>query len=130
MTDLDLTPMEKDLAAEMFNLGMNRAAYALSQMTAETVEVSIPEITISNFDTVANKFPQDDVSVVAQSIEGSFGGTALLIFSNEESFRIVEKIMGGSYSLETLHEISEDALKEVGNIILCPSSYKLEHSAA
>ena len=118
MTELDLTPLEKDLATEMFNLGMNRAAYALSHMTAGPIEISIPEINISNFETVAKQFPQGDVCVVAQSIEGAFDGTALLIFSDDESLHVVEQIMGGNISREIIHEISEDALKEVGNIVL------------
>jgi len=118
MTDLDLSPLEKDLATEMFNLGMNRAAYALSQLTSQTVEIDIPEINVSNFETVANRFPHGDVCVVLQPIEGALSGTALLIFGDDDSFRIVEQMLGTDFSRETLREMGEDALKEVGNILL------------
>jgi len=118
MTEHDLTALEKDFATEMFNVGMNRAAYALSQLTAEPVEIDIPTITISSFEDVAQRYPQGDVCVVAQPIKGTFDATALLIFSDKESFDVVEKILGSELSPETLHEIGEDALKEVGNIVL------------
>lgn len=118
MDDFELTPLEKDLATEMFSLGMNRAAYALSQLTSEPVEVEIPEINISSFDAVAEKFLQKDACIVSQSIEGSFSGTALLIFTDTESSRLVEKILDRGFSRETLSEMGEDTLKEVGNIVL------------
>ncbi|MBL1277952.1 MAG: chemotaxis protein CheC [Ectothiorhodospiraceae bacterium] len=113
--------LQKDLLAEAFNLGMGRAAASLSEMVHEEVLLSAPEIVFMNKADAAKELGRQssgDVSGVSQDFSGSFGGEAMLLFPIEKSLELVRLLLQDTVPLENLTEFEEEALNEIGNIIL------------
>jgi len=116
-----LTELQKDMLTETFNLGMGRAAAALSEMVQEEVLLSVPEIVLMNKTDAArelNKQCSGNVSGVSQDFSGPFHGEALLLFPIEKSLELVRLLLQDTVPLESLTEFEEEALNEIGNIIL------------
>jgi chemotaxis protein CheC len=55
---------------------------------------------------------------VHQIFQGDITGRALLIFPEEKSLDLVRSVVGGNLSLEELIELEQEALAEIGNVIL------------
>ncbi|MCJ8339489.1 MAG: chemotaxis protein CheC [Pseudomonadales bacterium] len=120
---LVLTDFQQDVISELFNIGMGSAAASLSQMVGETVGLSVPSVEYIGH-TMAVKRIQDivgsqEVTGVKESFKGSFWGDALLIFPEDRSRELVRALLKDQdLPLETITEMEQEALTEVGNIIL------------
>jgi chemotaxis protein CheC len=55
---------------------------------------------------------------VGQDFTGAFAGRALLIFPETNSLELVRAVLGKSISLKEVIDLQDEALAEVGNIIL------------
>jgi Chemotaxis protein CheC, inhibitor of MCP methylation len=55
---------------------------------------------------------------VEQLFTGSFSGRALLIFPETNSLELARAVLGSELSLEEIVDLEQDALAEIGNIIL------------
>jgi chemotaxis protein CheC len=58
------------------------------------------------------------VSAVRQRFSGVINAEAVLMFPAERGLRLVQMMMGGDLPLEQLAEMEQEALSEVGNILL------------
>ncbi len=124
---LTWTDVERDTITELLNLGMGKAAKALSELLHEEILLSIPQVEfVSRLD--ATKFmeklaPKELVSV-RQEFAGPFGGSAILLFSGDDSLELVRALLSGDIILEDLPDLEQEAVSEVGNIVLnaCLSS--------
>jgi chemotaxis protein CheC len=115
-----LNPLQYDTLCEAFNIGVGRAAAAMSQIVQETIDLSVPSVEFVTADYV---FPhsadgEPGVSGVSQRFQGNFPGVALLMFPQQQSLEIVRLMMQDNVPLEQLTELEQDALLEVGNILL------------
>ncbi len=116
-----LNEIQQDALTEVFNMGMGSAAASLSEMVGEEVELTVPEISFVNKEdairllTVQNS---GDVSGVSQGFSGPLGGVAMLMFPIDQSLEIVRLVLQDTVSLDRLTEFEEEALCEIGNIIL------------
>ena len=117
----DLTELQADILTEAFNLGMGSAAASLSEMVNSEIILSVPELIFLDKVTAAKKLhenAQSDLSGVSEEFTGPFSGTALLLFPAKQSLALVRLMMQDSVPLESLTEFEEEALNEIGNIIL------------
>jgi chemotaxis protein CheC len=115
------TADERGAAAELFNIGMGRAAASLSRMVGDEVELSIPHVEILTVETLLERLAQqgvDDVSLVVQRFEGMFTGEALLVFPYEQSLELVRVLLSEATALEHITELERDVLAEVGNVLI------------
>ena len=55
---------------------------------------------------------------IHQVFEGEITGRALLIFPDTKSLELVRAVIGGELPLEEIIELEQEALAEIGNIIL------------
>ncbi|MEW4983951.1 MAG: chemotaxis protein CheC [Cycloclasticus sp.] len=122
-----LDEIHLDALGELLNIGMGAAAAALSTMVQQEVLLTVPIIRIVPSSEVASQLddnPPNTVCGVKQSFSGEFSGDALLLFSEEKSLSLVRAVVGDSIPLEELSEMEEEAITEIGNIILnaCISS--------
>jgi len=121
MTAPILNEIQLDMLTEIFNIGIGQAAASLSEMIADNVELSVPLVKCLPLDEASLELAEmtaTTISAVSQSFEGEFSGSALLIFPQQDSLELVKAILGTNVSLEQLSDLEEDALLEVGNVIL------------
>jgi len=116
-----LTELQHDALVEIFNIGVGQAAAAMSRIVSEEVTMSVPEITFQRRAEVAHTLGAQEgrrVCAVAQQFSGAFNTEAFLMFPEEKSLEIVRLMVGQSLSLEELSEMEQEAMSEIGNIIL------------
>ena len=118
-----LTDFQQDVISELFNIGMGSAAASLSQMVGETVTLSVPSVEYLGQKMAVQRIQRivgsQRVTGVKESFKGSFWGDALLIFPESRSSELVRALLKDEdLPLETITEMEQEALTEVGNIIL------------
>lgn len=118
---VDLTDLERDALTELVNMGVGRAATHLSRMVSDQVLLSVPSVEIVSLDH-ATRFLTDrersGLVAVEQEFRGSFEGRALLIFPEANSLELARAVLGGDLTLAEIVDLEQDALAEIGNIIL------------
>ncbi len=116
-----LTELQHDALIEIFNMGVGNAARAMSGIVNEEVTMSVPTITFqSRTDaaiTLGNKESRN-ICGISQRYRGAFNTDAILMFPEEKSLEIVRLMVGESVSTEELTEMEQEAMSEIGNIIL------------
>jgi chemotaxis protein CheC len=118
---MDLNELQRDALGEIFNIGVGRAASSLSQIVNDTVLLSAPEVTLVRREDASkvllgSEFRQ--FSTVSQNFSGAFDAEAMLIFPESNALEIVRLMVGPHMSIEELSEFEQEAMCEVGNIIL------------
>ena len=116
-----LSELQHDALVEIFNIGVGHAAGAMSEIVGEEVTMSVPSISFLNRADAAallcNK-EQRRVCGVSQRYEGAFTTEAILMFPEEKSLDIVRLMVGDAIALTELSEMEQEAMSEIGNIIL------------
>lgn len=118
---IKLSELQQDMLTELFNLGMGNAASALSEMVSEEILLSIPKVSFMEKSELTNLLEADSgghISGVSQQFHGLILGQALLTFPTDKSLELVRLLLQDTVPLENLTEFEEEALTEVGNIIL------------
>jgi chemotaxis protein CheC len=118
---IKLTELQYDALVEIFNQGVGQAAAAMSRIVNEEVSMSVPTISFQSRADVARALGSTEgrrISAVAQQFQGAFSTEAFLMFPEEKSLEIVRLMVGQSVSLEELDEMEQEAMSEIGNIIL------------
>ena len=116
-----LNELELDALTEMVNIGVNTAAASLREMVGEQVHLSVPKVSlVSRTDAIAKLGANGVVNLVGvhQVFEGDITGRVLLIFPDTKSLELVRAVTGGELPLEEIIELEQEALAEIGNIIL------------
>ncbi len=124
---MQLTELHLDAIAELLNIGMGQATDSLSQILNEEVKLSVPSVQLLSRVSAANNIDNGKaipIVAVKQHFDGPFWGDALLLFPQNKSLELVQAIVKERVSQEELLELEQDALNEIGNIILtsCLSS--------
>jgi chemotaxis protein CheC len=119
---LHLTDAEQDALQELFNIGMGRAATSLERMLGTEICLSVPFLSMlpppKAASLIENPQHNTEVNTVRQSFSGPFSGTALLIFPEANCVELIRTLVDDSVPLETLGELEQDSLLEIGNIVL------------
>ena len=117
----NLTDLQHDALVEIFNIGVGHAARAMSDIVNEEVTMSVPLITFlnrSDAGTMLGNKEGSRVCGVSQHYEGAFSTEAILMFPEDKSLDIVRLMVGESVPLQELTEMEQEAMSEIGNIIL------------
>jgi chemotaxis protein CheC len=115
-----LTELERDALGEIANIAMARAANSIRQMVGHQVLLSVPAVEILSKEAAAIVGTPDNRILVAvrQDFTGAFSGRALLIFPKTSSLELMRAVVGRSLSLKDIIELQDEALAEIGNVIL------------
>lgn len=118
-----LSDLHLDALTEIFNVGAGRAASSLSEIVGDEVKLSVPSIEVIKSEEVDAKLltqAQNSAkfSAVSQHFSGPFEADAVLLFTEENTLEIVRDMMGSQMSLEELADFEQEAMCELGNIIL------------
>lgn len=116
-----LTDVHLDALTELFNIGAGRAASSLSEIVGDEVKLSVPSVEIkksSEVNATIMAMNSTKFGAVTQQFSGPFDAKALLLFTEKHALEIVRDMMGSQMSTEELAEFEQDAMCELGNIIL------------
>ena len=121
MTDI-LGDSERDAVTEILNVAIGQAAASLSQLVEDEVALSVPFVEFLSPVTAATRLDEAtgrlDSVAVRQRFQSSFSGDILLIFPENKSLDLVRSLLGTALPLDSLTELEQEALLEIGNIIL------------
>lgn len=119
---IELTELQCDALGEIFNIGVGRAAASLSIIVKEEVELSAPTVRLCHPEEAREALRAagfQNFSLVSQRFSGAFDSRAMLVFSEANALEIVRLMAGGAnLTIEELSEFEQEAMCEVGNIIL------------
>lgn len=121
MNTFNLSELQHDALVEIFNIGVGHAAKSMSEIVNEEVTMSVPSISFLNRADAAEMLGNKEsarVCGVSQHYEGAFKTEAILMFPEDKSLDIVRLMVGESVPLKELTEMEQEALSEIGNIIL------------
>ena len=114
-----LSELETDLLAELFNIGVGKAADSLSRMVNQQVKLSVPKVEIKSVKVMSEYLGGDtEICSVSQEMRGCFDARSILMFHEENSMEVVRQLMGSNLPDEMVAEMQEEALSEIGNIVL------------
>jgi hypothetical protein len=119
--DLGFDELQVDAITELVNIGVSRAALSLRQLVGEEVILTVPSLAICSRAEAADMVSRGQSGLlvaVRQAFEGSFAGRALLIFPETNSLEFIRAVAGRQFSLEDVVELEQEALAEIGNIVL------------
>ncbi|WP_394789595.1 chemotaxis protein CheC [Rhodoferax sp.] len=124
---ITLSELQLDALTEIFNVGAGQAASSLSEIVGDEVLLSVPRIQFYdrndvNADILSLKGGR--LGAVRQNFGGPFSLDATLLFREERALEIVQEMIGSQVSLEDLVDFEQEAMCELGNVILnaCLSS--------
>ena len=118
---LNLTELQRDTITELLNIGMGRAAAALSEMLDAEVALSVPFVDVlSRRDAAVLVREQGYARIVAvlQEFSGFLWGDTMLILPEEQSLAVVHSFIKDTFPLDIMTEMEREALLEIGNITL------------
>jgi chemotaxis protein CheC len=116
-----LSDLERDALSEIANMAMARAANSIRTMVGHQVLLSVPAAEILSKEAAAEFIGASDNRIlvaVRQDFTGAFSGRALLIFPETSSLELMRAVIGRSVSLQEIIELQDEALAEIGNVIL------------
>lgn len=110
-----------DLLTELVNIGVGRAAAALSELTNSRIDMSVPSIRVAHLGSTLPHLPNIDEStatIVVQEFSGEFSGRSALAFPAESGLSLAS-ILSGVEAVESELDIElHGVLLEMGNILL------------
>jgi chemotaxis protein CheC len=118
---MELNELQRDALVEAFNIGVGQAAASLASMVNEEVKLSVLTLQLIPRHEAMQQFSfrhSDKICAVAQRFSGAFDAQGFLIFPEEKGLEIVRRMVGDSLSLKELTELEQEAMSEIGNILL------------
>ncbi len=118
---MKLSELQLDALTEVFNVGAGQAAASLSEIVGDEVRLSVPRIQFNNRTEVSAatlSLADQRVGSVRQRFSGPFSLDASLLFKEEGALEIVQEMIGSQVSKEDLVDFEQEAMCELGNIIL------------
>lgn len=125
--------LEMDALTEAFNLSLGEAAATFSAIVREEIELSVPTIEILSRDGLTQRLESSQPAGASERLcrinqhfnaASGFQTDALLLFPEHGSLEIVRRMLGDDTPIQHITELEQDALAEIGNIIInsCMSS--------
>ena len=126
---MNVDQLDTDALTELFNIGLHRAAAALSDLTGQRIIVDLPRLWICPIEETHARLVDllnGDLATVHQIFKGSVTGDAVLVLDYESATRLAALMTDGGVALGgRLDQSAREVLAEVGNVILssCLSSF-------
>ena len=117
----ELNDTHIDVLREIGNIGAGNAATALADILDDRVEISIPIVRVTDFDTAVNALGGAESMTVGVMLNYSGDANGMIMFLlNMDDAKQVMNILLQGYGEEDENEITEmklSAIKEIGNIL-------------
>lgn len=118
---MTLTDEQKDAVTELVNIAFSRTAAALSELTGNRVELTVPEVSahpIAGLMPALGRFVGGDVATVHQIFGGPVSGDAFLLLDIDGAARLVDLLTDAGAPTGQMGSSAREVLAEVGNILL------------
>ena len=118
----DMNLQELDVMKEIGSIGTSHPATSLSKMLQKEIRITIPQVSILGYEEAVDRIGDMEQIVAATLVKmsGDVDGLMLFLFNLDFANTVLEKMIGESYSgFETMDELANSALTEIGNIIIC-----------
>ena len=118
---VEFSDIELDALTEIANMAIGRSAGVLNEMIGQEVVLSVPQVLIldqSKLSDHVTNMQGHDLTVVQQGFDGPLSGLASIAFPEKKSLELVRLLLGEEMSLEEIVELEQEALQEMGNVIL------------
>ena len=118
---VEFSDIEHDALTEIANMAIGRSAGVLNEMIGQEVVLSVPQVLIldqSKLSDHVTNMQGHDLTVVQQGFDGPLSGLASIAFPEKKSLELVRLLLGEEMSLEEIVELEQEALQEMGNVIL------------
>ena len=118
--EFNLTPNQLDALREIGNVGAGNSATALSQVINKKIDMNVPKVSLVPIEEVPELVGGPDAIIVAifLRVYGKAPGNILFLMPKKNAFYLVDDLMGRPHgTTQTLDQMDESALKEVGNIL-------------
>jgi chemotaxis protein CheC len=117
-----LDEFETDALGELFNVGLNRAAASLSEITSQRIVVEMPRLVIcpiEDIESSLNELVGGELATVHQGFGGAVAGDAVLLLEQQDAAALTSLMTCGEAALGgALDESAREVLAEIGNIVL------------
>jgi chemotaxis protein CheC len=126
---VNVDQLDQDALTELFNIGLHRAAAALSDLTGQRIIVDLPRLWICPIEEMHARLVdllEGDLATVHQIFKGTVTGDAVLVLDYESATRLAGLMTNGGVALGgRLDQSAREVLAEAGNVILssCLSSF-------
>jgi chemotaxis protein CheC len=114
--------LERDAVEEILNIAIGQAAASLSRMVHDRIALSVPFVEFLAPAEAATRLDGGtngaESVAVRQRFASAFSGDILLIFPEHRSLDLVRSMLGDVVPMDSLTELEQEALLEVGNVIL------------
>ncbi len=118
---MNLTDDQRDAITELVNIAFSRTAAALSDLTGNRVELSVPEVAsfpINDLEPALRRLVRGEVATVHQIFGGPMAGDAFLMLDLEGAARLVGLLTDAHAPIRQMGASEREVLAEVGNILL------------
>lgn len=115
-----ISPVHLDALKEISNIGMGNALTSLSQLVNQKINMTVPRVGFYSLEEVISLVGGEEklVSCVSLRVLGDVQGTMMFIFDEPSTYQLVDFLTGlPEGSTTELDEMSESAVKEVGNVL-------------
>ncbi len=118
----ELNEVHIDVLREIGNIGAGNAATALASILDERVEMSLPVVRITDFDTAINALGGAEAMTMGVLVNfyGEANGMIMFLMKMEDAQKILSILLQGFDTEEESEEMTElklSAIKEIGNIL-------------
>lgn len=115
-----LNEEQEDALAEIFNIGVGKAASVLSHMTDKKVELVTPKIEIISQKNMGKYLQMEGVEIASIKMEfhGDYEGSSAIFFPHGSALKLVNLLTNEDEDSDDFDGILTETLKEVGNIVV------------
>ena len=113
---MNLTTDQQDAVTELVNIAFARTAAALSDLTRNRVELSVPEVAahpIRELEPALAKFVRGDVATVHQIFGGQLAGDAFLLLEVDGAARLVGMLTDAEAPTRKMGQSDREVLAEI-----------------
>lgn len=125
-TEESLTDFEKDTIGEISNISMGTAATTLSSLVNQKVDISVPTVSLANWDDLVDSYDRPCVFLQIQYREGLDGNNVLIL--KERDVKVIADLMMGGDGTNIDVELGElhlSAISEAMNQMMGSASTSL-----
>ncbi|MDD5228003.1 MAG: chemotaxis protein CheC [Methylococcales bacterium] len=116
-----LSELHFNTLSEIINIGTERAVQGLSEVIGESVQSSVPNvelIQLKDSSVLSLRLNAEKFGIVTQKFTGALNADVMLLFAEENVLCIVRNMMGAELDISMVHELENEAMCELGNIMI------------